>query len=57
MDKDNYKIKVQELIKKSKKKGLIKTYSDFLETDEAKEYALVKEEVEYYTSKHFVVSK
>ena len=52
MNKDNYKNRVQELIEKSKEKGLIKTYSEFLETEEAKEYALVQEEVEYYTSKH-----
>lgn len=52
MDKDNYKIKVKELIEKSKKKGLIKTYSEFLETEEAKEYGLVQEEVEYYTSNY-----
>lgn len=52
MDKDNYKLKVQELIKKSRKKGLVKTYSEFLETNEAKEYELTDEEVKYYTSKY-----
>jgi len=52
MNKDNYKIRVQELIEKSKKKGLVKTYSEFLETEEAKKYALVQEEVEYYTSNY-----
>ena len=52
MNKDNYKSRVQELIEKSKEKGLIKTYYEFLETDEAKEYALAEEEVKYYISKH-----
>lgn len=51
MNKDSYKSKVQELIKISKEKGLIKTYYEFLETEEAKEYALVEEEVKYYISK------
>ena len=38
MNNDKYKLKVQELIRKSREKGLIKTYDEFLETDEAKEY-------------------
>lgn len=57
MNKDNYKLKVKELIQKSKEKGLIKTYEEFLETDEAKEYALVQEEVEYYTSNNKKLNK
>lgn len=52
MDKDSYKLKIQELTKISKEKGLIKTYQKFLETDEAKEYALSEEETNYYISKH-----
>ena len=48
MDKESYKGRVQQLIEKSKQKGLIKTYSEFLETEEAKKYALVQEEIEYY---------
>lgn len=52
MNKDNYKLKVKELIEKSREKGLIKTYEEFLETDKAKEYALTEEEVHYYTSKY-----
>ena len=52
MNKDSYKSKVQELIKISKEKGLIKTYYEFLETEEAKEYALAEEEVKYYISRH-----
>ena len=43
--------KVKKIIKQSKEKGLIKTYSEFLETKEAREYALVQEEIEYYTLK------
>lgn len=52
MDDNKYRLKVKELIKISKEKGLIKTYEEFLETDEAKEYALTEEEVKYYTSKY-----
>lgn len=52
MNKDSYKSKVKELIKISKEKGLIKTYYEFLETEEAKEYALAEEEVKYYISQH-----
>ena len=52
MNKDKYKLKVQKLIEKSREKGLIKTYEEFLETDEAKKYALAEEEVKYYISKY-----
>ena len=52
MNKEDYEFKIQQLIEESKKKGLIKTYPEFLKTKEAKEYALVEEEVEYYTSKY-----
>lgn len=52
MNKDEYKLEIQELIEESKKKGLIKTYSEFLETEEAKIYALAEEEAEYYISKY-----
>ena len=52
MDNDKYKLKAQELIRKAKEKGVIKTYEEFLETDEAIEYALAEEEVKYYISKH-----
>ena len=48
MEKDEYRNRVKQLIEKSKKKGLIKTYSEFLETQEAKEYSLVQEEVERF---------
>ena len=47
MDDDIYKTKIKKLIKKLKEKGLIKTYEEFLETDEAK----------YYISKHNEESK
>lgn len=52
MNKKSNKLKFEELIEESKEKGLIKTYSEFLETEEAKEYALTEEEVNYYTSKY-----
>ena len=47
----DYRKKASELVKTAKEKGLIKKYSDFCKTDEAKDYALSKEEVIYYTSK------
>lgn len=53
MNKKSNKLKFEELIKESKEKGLIKTYEEFLETEEEKEYALTQEEVLYYTSKYF----
>ena len=53
MDKERYKKRVKELIKKSKEKELIKTYEEFLETEESKKYAMLQEEVEYYTSNYY----
>ena len=51
MVSSDYKKRASELIKKAQQKGLIKKYSDFCETKEAKEFALSKEDVIYYTSK------
>ena len=45
-----YKARVTELIAKAKEKGKIKTYSEFCKTKEAKQNALTKEEIIYYTS-------
>ena len=45
-----YKSKVSKLIEKAKKKGLVKKYSDFCETEEGKKLALSKHETIYYTS-------
>ena len=47
----DYRKRASELVKVAKEKGLIKKYSDFCKTKEAKEYAPSKEEVIYYTSK------
>ena len=47
-----YKTKVSEVIEKAKKKGLIKKYSEFCETEEGKKSALTKEEIIYYTSRN-----
>jgi len=47
-----YKSKVTNLIAKAKKKGLVKKYSDFSETNEGKETALTEDEIIYYTSKN-----
>lgn len=45
-----YKSKVSKLIEKAQKKGLIKKYDDFCETEEGKKMALSKDETIYYTS-------
>lgn len=42
----------KDIIKYAKEKGLIKTYSEFLETKEAEIYALSEEEANYYITKH-----
>ncbi len=47
-----YKSKVTDLIAKAKKKGLVKKYSDFSETNEGKETALTEDEIIYYTSRN-----
>lgn len=47
----DYKKRASELVKRAKEKGLVRKYSDFCKTKEAKEYALSEEEVIYYTSK------
>lgn len=52
MNKNDYKLKIQKLIKESEEKGLIKTYSEFLENENSKIYALSEEESVYYISKH-----
>lgn len=45
-----YKSKVAGLIEKSKKRGLLRTYSEYCEKDEAERTALSKDEIIYYTS-------
>lgn len=50
MTNRNYKEKVKKLIDEAKEKGLIKTYSEFLETEEANMYTLSEEESTYYIS-------
>ena len=47
----DYRKRVSELVQKAKQKGLIKKYSDFCNTKKAKECALSKDEIIYYTSK------
>lgn len=47
MNINNYKLKIQKLMKKSKEKELIKTYDEFLQSEEANEYALTKEVSKY----------
>ena len=45
-----YKSKVSSIVEKAKKKGLIKTYSEFCKTEEGKKTELSKDEIVYYTS-------
>ena len=45
-----YKSKVSSIIEKAKKKGLVKTYSEFCKTEEGKKTTLSKDEIVYYTS-------
>lgn len=51
MSNKNYKEKVRNIIEKAEEKGLIKTYSEFLEAEDATKYALSEEEADYYISK------
>lgn len=51
MVRDELKNKSRNLIKKAEKNGLKKSYADFCNSDEAKEYALTEEEIVYYTSR------
>lgn len=48
---DKLKKKALDLVKKAEEKGLVKTYDEFCETEEADEYDLSEEEVIYYTSR------
>ena len=50
MDND-YKEKVEKIISKAKKNGLIKKYADFCKTEEGNENKLTNKEIEYYNSK------
>ena len=50
MSNKKYKEKVRIIIEEAEEKGLIKTYSEFLETEGADTYALSEEESTYYIS-------
>lgn len=50
MSSDIYKKKVKEIINKAKDKGLVKTYSEFCETEDASILYVAEEEELYYTS-------
>lgn len=52
-----YKEKVSSVIAEAKRRGLVKNYSDWCKTNEAKDYALTKDEIAYYTSKNKGESK
>lgn len=51
MVRNELKNKARSLVKKAEKSGLKKSYADFCNSDEAKEYALAEEEIVYYTSR------
>ena len=40
--------RIRELVKQGEKVGLVVSYSDYIKTEEAKETAIPKEDVEYY---------
>lgn len=46
------KDELSDFLKFAIKSGKIMTYDEFCKTEKAKEYALSKEEVKYYTSLH-----
>lgn len=48
---EKLKRKAVYLLKKTIEKGLVKTYDEFCETEDAKEYALSEQDVDYYTSR------
>jgi len=50
MSEDFYIDEIEQIIEKAKKRNLIRTYDEFVKTEESKEYALNEDEVEYYTS-------
>jgi len=50
MNNEDYKKQVTKLVKQAKKKGLVKTYSEFCETENSKLFTLQEEEIIYYTS-------
>lgn len=45
-----YKFRVTNLIVKAREKGLVKSYSQFCETECGKKKLLAKDEINYYTS-------
>lgn len=51
--KNSYKTKIDEVVEKTKRKGLIKTYSQFCKTEEGKKTELTEDEINYYTSLDF----
>lgn len=50
MDSTDYQLKVSIIIEKAKSKGLIKTYSEFCNSNYSEEFAVNEEEEIYYTS-------
>jgi len=50
MASDVYKEKVEEIINKAKDKGLVKTYTEFCETEDAEIFSVKEEDAVYYTS-------
>lgn len=50
MINNDYKSKISNIINTAKEKGLIKTYSEFCNTEESNLLSLAEEDVVYYTS-------
>ena len=52
MVNENLRKRAARLVERAEKKGLVKTYDEFCDTKKAKDYAISKEDVIYYTSKY-----
>ena len=52
MISEKLKKRASELVEKADKKRLIKKYDEYCKTKEARDYALSKDEIVYYTSKY-----
>lgn len=50
MINNDYKLKISNIIDIAKKKGLVKTYSEFCDTESSNLLSLAEEEIVYYTS-------
>ena len=50
MEHNNYKERTKNIIELAKQKGTIKSYETFCEEENSKNYSLLQEDIEYYSS-------